>query len=422
MNSQFAAISESFMLLPLLSLLFVAGSPATADLYDRNAIQNTMGQDYADGVVLQNKQKHLEAVGAFSKAISNAPKGPSSFNLLFQAYQMRANSLFALKKFDDALKDADLIGALLNASPDKNDKSYLGGLAMRRAEIYDAMGRNAEALQQYKLGAALKNSSSSREVLAKFYQRQGQNELAIAELRAAKSLISSSRYGRPQAENIDKMIEKIESTLPKRNLITDIREKVNVSEKQAADAMNKADLESRPDQYKLAKLRSHDFVSESIVLPEQITSVELTSTAGEGLSLAGQHGTVTVLSFLSTSESVSSENISFLNSLRSKYPASKLRIIGFLINRTGADPKQFFAKTPPAFPLVATFPKGYLKELTKSMFAPYVLSVPSNLLLDKSGMMVWRSGGWTRSTIGKTSAQLQMLLSDESTERKLGSD
>lgn len=150
--------------------------------------------------------------------------------------------------------------------------------------------------------------------------------------------------------------------------------------------------------------------------------MKLTTTTNQEFSLVAQTGYVTVLAFLSSEDTVSPEYVAFLNSLRKHYPASKLRIAGFLLNRSGADPKSLFTKNPPTFPLVANFPKGYLRELTNAIFAPYVLSVPSNVLLDKSGMMVWRSGGWTRNTEAKTKEQLKSLLEAESKEKPLGSD
>lgn len=183
------------------------------------------------------------------------------------------------------------------------------------------------------------------------------------------------------------------------------------------------DLDQQIALYKLEEFRSKDFVQETLVIPKRFSSVELTPLKGPALSLDMQKGHVTVLAFLSADDPIATPSeVAFLNSLQKRYGNSNLRIVAFLVNHSGVDPKTLFTKNPPRFPLIAVWPRGYTRELTQFIFSPYALSVPCNILLDKAGQMVWRTGGWNESTISKTREQLDLLIKQESKERLPGSD
>lgn len=172
--------------------------------------------------------------------------------------------------------------------------------------------------------------------------------------------------------------------------------------------------------HKLEEFRAQNFVKETIVIPKKLASIELTTTKGKKISLAQQRGYVLILSFLSTGPGTPS-NIEFLNSSIKKY-GKKLRVIGIFANDDNSDQKKAAAYKLAKFPMVEKWPGRYLKELSLVLYAPWVRSVPSNVIIDKSGQMVWRTGEWTDTTIERTKQELKEVMKRESQKRPPGSD
>jgi hypothetical protein len=181
------------------------------------------------------------------------------------------------------------------------------------------------------------------------------------------------------------------------------------------------DTEQLLNLYRLEEARSQDFVKETVVIPRKLASIKLTTTSGKTLSLFEQRGRVTVIGFLSSGPN-SPLNVDFLNAMVKKYGRSKVNVIGFLDGATDLDPKSLYKKNPPIFPVVSEFPRGYIRQLSLVLFAPSVRSLPSNIILDRSGQMVWRTGEWTDKTIEESEKQLAIVLTEEARRRPKGSD
>jgi hypothetical protein len=102
--------------------------------------------------------------------------------------------------------------------------------------------------------------------------------------------------------------------------------------------------------------------------------------------------------------------------VREKY-VNRIKVIGFSSNNNNTDPKTMGAYKLPRFPVVKTFPHRYLLDLSLVLYAPWVRSVPSNVIIDQKGQMVWRTGEWTDATIERTKQELNNVMARENEKR-----
>jgi thiol-disulfide isomerase/thioredoxin len=135
-----------------------------------------------------------------------------------------------------------------------------------------------------------------------------------------------------------------------------------------------------------------------------ITNVSAAPTAGaESLDLARHRGRVVIVDFWASWCKPCRQSIPWLNTMRERYGASGLTIIGVNVDAERADADRFLRAVPIDFEIVFD-PKGDLAKQFK------VQGMPSSFVFDRTGRMVETHVGFRDAKKDQYEAALRNLL------------
>jgi cytochrome c biogenesis protein CcmG, thiol:disulfide interchange protein DsbE len=135
-----------------------------------------------------------------------------------------------------------------------------------------------------------------------------------------------------------------------------------------------------------------------------VATVPAASSAGEeSLDLARHRGRVVIVDFWASWCKPCRQSIPWLNSMRDRYGASGLTIIGVNVDAERADADRFLRAVPIDFEIVFD-PKGDLAKQFK------VQGMPSSFVFDRTGRMVETHVGFRDAKKDEHEAALRDLL------------
>lgn len=189
-------------------LLLLSPLKASAEPVDFDVIEKHSGADFAKGYMYQEQGKYELALDAYSKSIKAHPEN-------METYLHHANVLLELKRYREVLSDMDKYSSLMQQTSDKDDKSRVAIVELKRAKALDGLGQSAEALKEYKKSLENDDTLYVHEALGRYYKRHGQRDLAVKELQSVKTRMHSGgwsyNWGKFETE-IDDMLKELNAS------------------------------------------------------------------------------------------------------------------------------------------------------------------------------------------------------------------